>query len=88
MSFFPSIRFVDEMPEDVIQSMHLKANERLIGAYVWNFKQIYVLKGKKKTLILLHELAHWVIQTITSARGNNSYQQWFDKYFTVNRKIT
>lgn len=85
--FFPKIDFVDKIPEEVIEhfecsNSNLGKNDVLFGTVNYDTDQIYVLKGKKSWLVLLHEIVHWII-FLFCKRNNPKIHKWFDKHFTV-----
>ena len=89
MKFFPTIEFVDEMPEEkkvaVMGENHACENGWLTGCYTRGDREILILKGRgfKKTFFTtLHELSHWVIDLIFPTWAKNNVSKWFDKHFS------
>ena len=85
--FFPNIKFVDEIPKEILSTFNLSSGQRLTGTINYRTKQIYVLRAKKDKLVLLHELGHWLIYVVFGLRRKEIHI-WFDKHFSVKQDIS
>ena len=72
------INFVDEMPIEA--HVHLNKNQVLTGKIFYRPTRIYILRGEKQYLILLHELVHWFFDCIIKSRKPHRF---LDNHFTV-----
>lgn len=79
MSFFPKIKFVDEMPKREIAIRHLKKGETLEGTFGCETKKIYILRQRGQWKVLLHELGHWTINIFVSP--GSQLHNWLDWHF-------
>ncbi len=89
MKFFPTIKYVDKISDDVLgefltsQTRHGSVFDGLCTLYTEDKSIIiHVVRGKHSTYILFHELCHWLIYRITK---QNSYLRkklhaWVDKF--------
>lgn len=80
--FFPTIDFVGEIPQNIIDIIPDATKENLAGCYIKSSQSILILRGRgfKKTLrTVLHELGHWGIELLG---GRQKCHGWFDKRFT------
>ncbi len=89
MKIFPTIDFVDKMPEEkniaIMGENYDQEKCRLLGCYTPGVKEILILKRKgfKKTAFTIwHELSHWVIDLVFSVQAKDNVNKWFDKHFT------
>ena len=69
MKFFPTIEYVDEIPQSVykeLRNAHRITN--LGGTYRFSTKHIMIKKNTGQTFkTLLHELGHWFIAIFTKS---------------------
>ena len=83
--FFPTIKFVDKMPDDVMydyRRFHSRVGEPL-GAYYTNLPRptVYVKKMAGSWYILFHELLHWSADKFIKGRNaDHKYHRWIDKH--------
>jgi len=89
MKFFPTIEFVDEMPEEktvaVMGENYDRNHRRLTGCYTRSNREILILKGrsfKKTSFTVVHELFHWIIDLGFTGQLKEKADIWFDKHFT------
>lgn len=89
MKIFPTIEFVDKIPEEkniaVLGENYDRKKYRLLGCYTRGVREILILKGRgfKKTVFTIwHELSHWIIDLVFSVRAKDNVNKWFDKHFT------
>ena len=87
MSFFPKIKFVDEIPLDFTLSDEAKAaivkGGVVSGVFTYDNNLIRVLKYGKKIMVfrtLLHELCHWFAYKILRV----GHRGWMHKF--IDRK--
>lgn len=70
MRFFPQIKYVDVFPDDIEVKLQNYGKARYTGCYHHEERMIYVIRNRPKRemlITLIHELHHWVIDTLFDA---------------------
>ena len=89
MKFFPTIKYVKEIPREEVPftvTLALLRGADIRGVCVFYAEnlsiQIYVIRGEHSKFVLFHELCHWLVYRITKSNSylQNKLHDWIDKY--------
>lgn len=87
MKYFPKIKYVNVLPsEEIEQSLtNTQVLRGLFGGHR-HYYTIHILNRKGKTITLLHELGHWLIE-ITFTDESDRWHKFYDKYDRLFKKL-
>ena len=80
--WLPKINFVDEMSLQSLRKCKLIGNRIMLGHinYDTNIINIVKINRKHNTLVLLHEMTHWILYKIFRQKKNGALHRLLDKH--------